>query len=207
MVLNVLFTIYFLKRLFHFLLVIRAKILKDRWRNELRSRGGYRRSRKPRYDILISAVWKGHESVQNVFNASETYTKTGVKRQRADRWVSHIYTSPSSCTVPLEVNTKYILTGVILQNRFYMSACHWRTISNRHSKSIRKLFKTGVECGCEIQSCYGQFCRQGVTSSSCLWDLNYNIPPCKFQICRKGRKFCEWSKNVDIDICENLDNS
>ena len=183
------------------ILVLRAKVIKDRWQRKFK--GDHRRG-KPRYDILVSSVWKGHQAVERVFNASMSTLER--RTQRMDRWLSHIYTSPSSCTVPLEVNTKYVLTGIIVKNKLYMTNCHWRTVSNKYSRCVRKLFKSGINCNCEIQSCYGQFCNQGIMSS-CLWDLNYNSPPCRFRVCRKQQNYCEWSEKIEIDICHNLDNS
>lgn len=130
-------------------------------------------------------------------------------RKRASRWLSHIFTSRGSCAVDLEVGTKYVLTGdVIGGHKLYVTTCDWKTISNKFSRGVRKLFKKGgLDCTCHVQPCYNTVpCNHGLRTSACLWDL-YSIPQCRYRVCRNVRGYCDWSDRVEIDICENLDNS
>ena len=131
--------------------VLRAKVIRDRWDGRYK---GHHRGWHPRYDILVSTVWKGQHSVENVLNTS--LPALVGRKKRVGRWLSHIYTSPGVCAVPLQVGTKYVLTGKIYQNKLYITTCNWRTISNKFSRGIRKLFKSGLDCNCSVQYCFGR---------------------------------------------------
>ena len=113
--------------------VIRVKVLNDRWENGLSNQLMKHKLYQPRYDVYIIAVWKGETVVRKAASLEN--------RVLAKRFHSQIHTSVSSCGLRLEKGDKYILTGHIIENKLFVSTCHWKQKWGKKAKKIRKYFK------------------------------------------------------------------
>lgn len=174
--------------------MIRAKILKDRWIGKTKNE---RRKNKPRYDILVTMIWKGEDVLRESLNKTK---KIQPVKEHHDHYLAEVYTSPLECNATLKVGKRYILTGSVLNSRLYTTLCYWNVLWHDVDKTTRKHFKTGISCNCSIEPCFGGACNHG--TKSCQWDIGLYPPPCSYRLCKKHFGVCTWSKTIKINMCK-----
>ena len=173
--------------------VIRVKVLNDRWENGLSNQLMKHKLYQPRYDVYIIAVWKGETVVRKAASLEN--------RVLAKRFHSQIHTSVSSCGLRLEKGDKYILTGHIIENKLFVSTCHWKQKWGKKAKKIRKYFKKKFSCNCDIQPCFESYCLYGV--KTCSWHLSDHELPCSYKMCKHNEYgVCTWFKKDTLDMCD-----
>ena len=154
----------------------------------------------PRYTIQISAIWKGRALVVDTVENDNADSKiTG-----PDRMNTVLYTGSTPCELKsLRKGKKYILSGNIVSGKLYMTACNWHMLWDNRSKKIRRQLRRGdFHCRCVVEPCFSKTCvsRDNLT---CMWTVKFRPRDCKFRACRYKAGGCRWTKEFEMNVCEN----
>jgi len=154
----------------------------------------------PRYRIQISTIWKGRALV---VDAAEN-DKADSKIVGPDRINTILYTSSSSCKLmSLSQGKKYILSGNIVQNKLYVTACHWHLLWDSRSKKIRRQLRRGdFHCRCLVEPCFSKATCIPRDNLTCVWPVKFRQRDCKFRMCRYKAGGCRWTSQIQMNVCE-----
>ena len=154
---------------------------------------------RAKYKIQIQSVWKGNKLIQNHHRSENIKRMTNTK--------SHIealiYTKLTKCALSLTVGKKYILSGNMVEDKLYVSKCHWHILWNTKSKKIRRNLRKGdFHCRCVIEPCFSDHLCKNNDPFVCYWPITFKPRNCRFRSCKYAAGGCRWNKNVDMDLYE-----
>lgn len=133
---------------------------------------------------------------------------TGVSKD-SDRLTIVTPSLGSLCGVELKPNTKYLVSGVIVDGKLDISLCSvltkdWRWVSLVQKKNLRYLYETN--CDCEILSNNDVEANQ-VVHTSCFWSKISEMGKCqeRHSACILDKNSttggCKWQRNRHMKEC------